>query len=462
MPLLLKKIAEDLDYLKESLNIVRENAQYMANEFLSIALQNLDSYNCEEVCIYILSNFKLFQFFKALSNFEKAEYEATKGVHMAPTFQGFLRCIQMRVFASVMIECASNLEGIPCFIPIHCLPLAAKSRVEKLITGGLSTIMKRAETRKWNGKKGISWKTQDMIDPFLASLYNTYSLSAGLTDPYQDCALPPPENIKFTIDVTFIPEGENDNCKLEVLQHENQEIVLFTWKEFKKDMLYIFLRHKKTTWTIDVTNGNLFSIEYNVSNNRMTTSAGELEKTNGWPTQRMSLSQMIDEAKLKMESKVKHLSRQTYKWIKQAPLQYISSMDLDLDEANDDGISLLHVLSTMNETKSMTCLIDKVQNIDPIDYLGETPLHKACINSSFKAAKLLIEHGANVNALTKSGDSPLTLLSAHRRCDISLFKLLLDLNAKRDHVNNDNMRPIDISKQSNLKSEITKLLKPIV
>jgi hypothetical protein len=45
----LKKISEDLDYLRESLDIVRENPQFMANEFLSSALQKLDSYKFEEV-----------------------------------------------------------------------------------------------------------------------------------------------------------------------------------------------------------------------------------------------------------------------------------------------------------------------------------------------------------------------------------------------------------------------------
>jgi hypothetical protein len=49
VPLLLKKISEDLDYLKESLDIVRENPQFMANEFLSISLQYLDNYNFDEV-----------------------------------------------------------------------------------------------------------------------------------------------------------------------------------------------------------------------------------------------------------------------------------------------------------------------------------------------------------------------------------------------------------------------------
>ena len=46
----MKKIREDLDYLKKSLDIVRENPQYMANEILSKALFELDSYKFKEAC----------------------------------------------------------------------------------------------------------------------------------------------------------------------------------------------------------------------------------------------------------------------------------------------------------------------------------------------------------------------------------------------------------------------------
>lgn len=49
VPLLLKKINEDLAYLKKSIDIVRENPQYMANEFLSRALQKLQTYQFDEV-----------------------------------------------------------------------------------------------------------------------------------------------------------------------------------------------------------------------------------------------------------------------------------------------------------------------------------------------------------------------------------------------------------------------------
>ena len=379
---------------------------------------------------------------------------------MAPTFQGVLGCVQIRIFCSVMIECASNLEGIPCFIPIHCLPSTTKTTVEKIITGGLSTIMKRAETRKWNGKKQITLKTQNIIDPFLSALYNTYSLSAALTYPYQDSTLPAPNSIKFTIDATYIAEGEEDSCKLEVLLHDDVEIVMFAWKQFKREGSYVFLRYKKTTWTLCVKNGNLFEIEYHILDNKMTTSAGEMEKIIGWPKERMSINRMIAEVSLKGDGKLKQLSRSTYKWIKKVPEQYLKSMDMNLDGSNDDGLTLLHVLAEIDKSKYVKCVIEKIKNVDPRDQSGQTPLHRACASSSFKMAKILIRHGADVNAVTENGDSPMMILAAQKKHDISVIKMLMDFNAKRDTENNENMRAVDLARMSNATHDVIKLLRP--
>ena len=193
----------------------------------------------------------------------------------------------------------------------------------------------------------------------------------------------------------------------------------------------------------------------------MQTSAGELEKRVGWPKERMSIDQMIEEANIKMNYKLTKLSHQTYKWIQKVPIQYLHSMDIDLEESNSDGVNLLHVLAEMNETKNMKCLLDKIRNIDPVNFNGETPLHRACANSCFKAAKILIEFGANVNALTDNGDSPLTLLAAQKQHDISLLRMMLDQNAKREHGNNDSMRAVDLVRQTSSNTDIIKLLGPV-
>ena len=168
--------------------------------------------------------------------------------------------------------------------------------------------MKRAETKKWNGGKKIPPKTQDIIDPFLAGLYNPFSLSSSLTEPYQDCTIPPPSTILFTIDVAFIPEGETDNCKLEVLLHDDCQVVLFIWKVFEKHGSFIFMRKSMTTWKLEITNGNKYLIEYHISENKMTTDAGELEKSVGWPSKRMEIQDMIEETKSKVDKRCKSLS----------------------------------------------------------------------------------------------------------------------------------------------------------
>ena len=396
---------------------------------------------------------------KAYANFEKAGYEATKGTHMSPSFEGFLGCMKIKIFSNVMIQCASDLQGIPCFVPIHCQDFSTRNTVCKIITGGLENILKRAESRRWDGTKRISSKTQDMIDPFLAALYNTYSLSADLTNPYKDCTLPAPSTVKFMIDVMFIPEGENDNCKLEVLLHDDCQVVLFLWKEFKKHGSYVFLRHSKTTWKLDVTNGSKYMLEYHISESKMITDAGELEKSVGWPTHRMSISAMIEDAKV--GTRRRSLRLRTYKWIQQIPFQYLKSMDVHLEEADKTGTTLLHILSEMNESKMIKCLLDKIENIDPRDFIGQTPLHKACVMSKFKTAKVLIENGADVNAIDDGGDSPLTLLSSHKKHDLGLLKMLLDLNANRSHKNKKKMRAVDLAITNKSNIDVVKLLRPV-
>jgi hypothetical protein len=379
---------------------------------------------------------------------------------MAPTFKGLLGCVQIRIFSSVMLECASSLNGIHCFVPIHCLSAQSKVCVEKIIVGGLQTILKKAQTRKWNGKMQISMNAQNTIDPYLAALYNTFSLSASLTDPYQDCSLPTPEMVKFTIDTNYIAEGRNDSCKLEVLLHDHLNIVIFTWKEFVGDGLQAFLRHNRTTWNFDASHGSRFDISYNILEKKMLINKSEMNKTVGWPSERMDICALMSEINLKKHGKTKQLSRSTYKWMKLVPEQYLNCMDIDLDEADSKGRTLLHYLAKINDPKNMECLMGKVKYIDSMDENFQTPLHKACSSGSVKAAKLLIEKGADVNLLTSNGDSPLMLLAANKKHDVTLIKMLLEFNAKRHFENKDKMRAIDIATMTSANEHVKQLLKP--
>ena len=156
----------------------------------------------------------------------------------------------------------------------------------------------------------------------------------------------------------------------------------------------------------------------------------------------------------------KTLSRPTYQWIKKVPGQYLESMGVDLDAVNRDGLTILHVLADIRTSTYVKMIIDKIKNIDPYDLFGQTPLHRACVKSNLKTVKILIQHGANVNAVTNNGDTPIMLVAAQENQQFKLIKLLLDFNAKRDIENKDKMRAVDLARVSKSKEEIIHLLQP--
>lgn len=107
-----------------------------------------------------------------------------------------------------------------CFLPLNLLPEWKKKNVQRIIEKGFSTILSRAEERCFLlGKMSISQKRQDQIDPFLSCFYNTYSLCAGLTDPY--CVDPSvyPKDVSFKVHPRFIAEGECDHTQVRIFYY---------------------------------------------------------------------------------------------------------------------------------------------------------------------------------------------------------------------------------------------------
>ena len=69
-------------------------------------------------------------------------------------------------------------------------------------------------------------------------------------------------------------------------------------------------------------------------------------------------------------------------------------------------------------------------------------------------------HGANVNALTQKGNSPLMLLARNKKQSISLVKFLIEFGAKRHIENTEGMRAIDLAMTWNASDRLKKLLHP--
>lgn len=138
---------------------------------------------------------------------------------MAPSFQGVLSCCQLKMASSIMLECATELDGVQCFLPLHCLPDRKKENIKGIIETGLSTILSHAQKRSYLQKRlFITQKRQDQIDPYLSCFYNTYSLASNFTKPYMSYVFVKQSFVNFQVNPKFIPEGENDHAQVTIIK----------------------------------------------------------------------------------------------------------------------------------------------------------------------------------------------------------------------------------------------------
>ena len=147
--------------------------------------------------------------------------QAIKACNLATNFEGILRSWQLRMISSVLLECASQIEGVYCFLPLHILPVKKKDTIQKILEDGLSKIIMEAEEKTFWGKKITSQKRQDQLDPYLAGFYNSYSIASSFTHPYQEEV---PEFLVFKVNTNFIAEGEEDLVQVKFYLHQNNTI----------------------------------------------------------------------------------------------------------------------------------------------------------------------------------------------------------------------------------------------
>ncbi|XP_044462082.1 ribulose bisphosphate carboxylase/oxygenase activase, chloroplastic-like isoform X2 [Mangifera indica] len=109
----------------------------------------------------------------------------------------------------------------------------------------------------------------------------------------------------------------------------------------------------------------------------------------------------------------------------------------------------LHLSAATNRTDIVKFLLewkgdDKV-DLEARNMYGETPLHVAAKNGCNEAAKLLLSHGALVEAKTKYGVTPLMLSVLHsiRAKDCSTVETLLEHKADCDATDDKDMNPVD-------------------
>ncbi|EFA77294.1 hypothetical protein PPL_12505 [Heterostelium album PN500] len=106
-----------------------------------------------------------------------------------------------------------------------------------------------------------------------------------------------------------------------------------------------------------------------------------------------------------------------------------------------------------NQSEVCELLRLKKVPIDSADHLGNTALHYAATAGHASVVESLIKSGANVNSQNKVGDAPLHKAAARGR--LECVKLLVNLGkANIDLKNKDDEIPIDLTKDSNIQSEL--------
>ena len=280
-----------------------------------------------------------------------------------------------------------------------------------------------------------------------------------MVNPYTDFGEDLPSSVPFTVDCNFVPEGEEDQVQIDLLHHSREDIILFLWKTFDKNGKSLFLRHKNATWKLKVAKSNLFHFNYDISKRDLLCREGVLDKFMGWPKQRRSLDNLFADLHA-VSQKSRSVSTLPFKYILKVSNTFLKEMDINIEQVTEkDRRSLLHYAAKI-DNQFLNYLLPKFKNIDIVDRDGFTPLHLACSAGLLENAKTLLEWGADVNKLTKKGNSCLMILSQKKHHDIKFFKLLLKHNATCDLYNNDNMRAVDLVRQRNTSTSVIKLIHP--
>ncbi len=112
----------------------------------------------------------------------------------------------------------------------------------------------------------------------------------------------------------------------------------------------------------------------------------------------------------------------------------LSSEDVELARRLIDGtherserleLTPLMAAAAGRKPATLSLLLEHPQDLEHRDLFGQTALHHACQSGDVGCIRLLVERGADCNARTHSGDTPLTLLLKNNsRCDSALEALI--------------------------------------
>jgi ankyrin repeat protein len=111
------------------------------------------------------------------------------------------------------------------------------------------------------------------------------------------------------------------------------------------------------------------------------------------------------------------------------------------------GRTSLHYAALKGDDKRVMELIDAGYGVNEADANGFTPLHFAAQSHALSVTRVLLEHGANIDALNKYGNSPLLVAMSQSRGRMEEIVLLRDMGADPNLKNFSGVSPIDLARR---------------
>jgi uncharacterized protein len=112
-----------------------------------------------------------------------------------------------------------------------------------------------------------------------------------------------------------------------------------------------------------------------------------------------------------------------------------------------DGFTALHLAAFFGRPETLGLLLERGADVNAVarsEQIGPVqPLHSAAATRQFECARLLVERGADVNARQAGGYTPLH--EAAGNGDVELARLLLDAGADRATRKDDGQTPADVA-----------------
>ncbi|KAI4498013.1 hypothetical protein M0802_006837 [Mischocyttarus mexicanus] len=103
-----------------------------------------------------------------------------------------------------------------------------------------------------------------------------------------------------------------------------------------------------------------------------------------------------------------------------------------LFQCADTKSTPLHVAASDGNLEILTILLKKIrrEHVDISDKIGQTPLHRACYQGHRECTRILLDHGGNLSAETKTGATVLDALFAHITSPTSFLTDIMDTRVK--------------------------------